>query len=165
MVKAITDLGGSQRSGRQSKEHTARVGRGRLHYYLAAAVAIGYVGGWTHVALLWFLPSFTILPVILRIRSIAEHFGVEADHDLNSSRNFAGPVWERLLLAPHSVGHHLDHHLFPSVPFYNLHRLNRVLMTDIRYAKEAHQNDRLISSAPSSVMWDVTERHSGANTL
>ncbi len=35
---------------------------------------------------------------------------------------------ERILVAPLNVGYHLEHHLYPSVPFYRLEELHRRLM-------------------------------------
>ena len=34
---------------------------------------------------------------------------------------------------PHNVGLHLDHHIFPSVPFYNLKKLHEILLKDPAY--------------------------------
>ena len=114
----------------------------------AAIAAVSIVTGiWPAVLLLWFLPAFTLLPVILRIRSIAEHFGVEGEHELNMSRNTHAPWWERFLLAPHHSGYHLDHHLFPSVPFYNLPELHRRLTRQRDYAAHAHQTSRFFGGS------------------
>ena len=112
-------------------------------------------GLWMPVLLLWYLPAFTLLPVILRIRSIAEHFGVEGEHELNMSRNFGGRWWEKLLLAPHNVGYHLDHHLFPSVPFYRLPELHDALRQLPDYSAHSHQNDTLLGLKGGSVLNDV----------
>ncbi|QDU36064.1 Fatty acid desaturase [Maioricimonas rarisocia] len=127
----------------------------RLAFYGVAATAITAANLWIPVLVLWFIPVFTLLPVILRIRSIAEHFGLEREHELNSSRNFIGPLWERLLFAPHNVGYHLDHHLYPSVPFYNLPKLHRLLQSRPDYAQRAHQNAGLVSGASRTVLDDV----------
>lgn len=155
MLRAIGDL--SVKRARTATSGARRLER--LAYYLSiTAVAVGS-GIWLPVLVLWFLPAFTILPVILRIRSIAEHFGVEGEHDLNMSRNFEGPLWERLLLAPHNVGYHLDHHLYPSVPFYNLKQLHRLLLLNRDYCDNAHQNASLTGLRGPSVLNDVVSQH------
>ena len=152
-LKAIYDLGNRRTSN--VTEERSKNELDRLIYYSLASVVIISTGIWPQVALLWYLPAFTILPVILRIRSIAEHFGVEGTHELNTSRNYLCGFWEKSLLAPHNVGYHLDHHLFPSVPFYNLPVLHRVLLEDHEYVASAHLNEGLVGLHRQSVEKDV----------
>lgn len=128
----------------------------RLAYYSLLAAGITLLGWWLPVLCLWFAPAFTVLPVILRIRSIAEHFGVEQQCELDSSRNMHPALWERLTVAPHNVGFHLDHHLFPSVPFYHLPQLHQALCRQPGYTQSSHQSRSLFSSDPSSVISEVT---------
>jgi fatty acid desaturase len=46
--------------------------------------------------------------------------------------------WERLIFCPGNVNYHLAHHLFPSVPFFNLPRLHRRLMQEEVFRERAH---------------------------
>ncbi|MEW4527112.1 fatty acid desaturase family protein [Maioricimonas sp. JC845] len=148
-LRALRDLSADRRP------QAAKSPWPRLAFYAVAAAAITAANLWIPVLVLWFVPVFTLLPMILRIRSIAEHFGLECEHELNSSRNFIGPLWERLLFAPHNVGYHLDHHLYPSVPFYNLPKLHRLLLRRADYAEMSHQNAGLISGPSRTVLDDV----------
>ncbi len=78
--------------------------------------------------LLWVLPAVTLLQAILRLRAICEH-GAPADTDspLRAARTtLAGPLL-RLVLFPHHVNYHVEHHLYPAVPHYHLPRLHRML--------------------------------------
>lgn len=150
MLKAIGDLSSRKPKADEVKPRPW----GKLAYYALLATAVTVTGMWLPVLLLWYLPAFTILPVILRMRSIAEHFGLEGEHDLNMSRNFAARLWERLLFAPHNVGYHLDHHLYPSVPFYNLPQLHQALLQRPEYVAQSHQNDSLLGSG-KSVLKDI----------
>lgn len=152
-IRAITDLSGRQRVA--AKSHLPKWERPA--FYLLAISLITYFGLWWIVLALWILPAFTLLTVILRIRSIAEHFGVEHEHELNSSRNTNPYWWERFLLAPHNSAAHLDHHLFPSVPFYNLPKLHECLAQNPRYATCAHQSDSLFGTNPTSFFSEVTQ--------
>src|SRR5207244_2514553 len=93
---------------------------------------------WFYFLVLWLIPEFTVLTAIFRIRNLSEHYGVGSTHELNESRNVLPAWWERMLIAPCNVNFHLDHHLFPSVPWYNLPRLHRVLMQQKPYAAHAH---------------------------
>lgn len=104
---------------------------------LVAVVQIGMpVGilmafGWKALGLyflLWIVPAVTLLQAILRIRAICEH-GAPAGYDsaLKAARTtLAGPV-ARLILFPHHVNYHIEHHLYPAVPHYNLHLLHTLL--------------------------------------
>jgi fatty acid desaturase len=98
-----------------------------------AALAAGGWRGLLMYAVLWLLPLVTVLQPILRLRAICEHGAVR---DLSSPLTAArcnrttGTVanWlARALLFPHHVNYHLEHHLYPAVPHYNLPLLHRVL--------------------------------------
>jgi fatty acid desaturase len=75
---------------------------------------------------LWILPLVTVVQAILRLRAIAEH-GAPADlsSPLTAARTNTGPGWLEWLIFPHHVNYHIEHHLYASVPHYNLKRLNR----------------------------------------
>jgi fatty acid desaturase len=79
---------------------------------------------------LWVAAMSTVLMLLLRIRGIAEHHGVRNRGDFDNTRSVLAPWYERLIIAPCNVSYHLEHHLFPSVPFYNLPRLHRLLIKD-----------------------------------
>ena len=73
------------------------------------------------------------------IRSVAEHFGeLGYDHLLSSTRTIHANPLERFFLAPHNVSYHLEHHLYPGVPFYNLPALHQMLMEEEEYEEKAH---------------------------
>lgn len=98
--------------------------------------------GWVAFAVLWLLPTATVLPLLLRIRGIAEHEGVPGGDEVRETRHVdAGPV-EAFFLSPFNINYHTAHHLFPSVPWYNLPALHERLLEDSAYAS------RLVS-APS----------------
>ena len=82
-----------------------------------------------------------VLPLIMRIRSIAEHFALQHDHPLRQTRTVRAGWLERLLIAPHHIGLHIDHHLAASVPFYQLPRLHSLLQECPDYRTNAHLNN------------------------
>ncbi len=75
---------------------------------------------------LWVLPLVTVVQAILRLRAIAEH-GATTDFSspLTAARTNTGPAWLQWLIFPHHVNYHIEHHLYASVPHYNLPRLHR----------------------------------------
>jgi fatty acid desaturase len=113
--------------------------RVRFAIYLAILVSLLTVThGWATYGLLWLLPSVTVLGAIFRMRAISEHVGLPNEHELNATRHIEGAWWERLLIAPLHVNHHLEHHLFPSVPHYNLSKLRRRLLEEPRFRAESN---------------------------
>jgi len=94
-------------------------------------VCIALLFGWEGLAmyvLLWVIPAVTVLQAILRVRAICEH-GAPSGYDsaLQAARTtIAGPVL-RFVLFPHHVNYHIEHHLYPAVPHYNLARLHAEL--------------------------------------
>ena len=110
-----------------------------LSGYLVALISFLYVtNGWLHFLLLWYLPSLFFIPVIVRARAIGDHLGVASTHELNATRTIQVSLLERLLIFPCHINFHLEHHLFPSVPFYNLPKLHKELMMLPEYRKNAH---------------------------
>ena len=105
-------------------------------FHVAAPIVCFAVGGLHALVLylvLWVLPGVTVLQVILRLRAIAEHGAVtDLSSPLTAARcnRTTGSVanWMgRAVLFPHHVNYHLEHHLYPAVPHYNLPRLHRLL--------------------------------------
>ena len=95
-----------------------------LHVALLALFA--WSGYLVEYLVLWILPLVTVVQAILRLRAIAEH-GAPGDMSspLTAARSNTGPAWLEWLIFPHHVNYHIEHHLYASVPHYNLKRLNR----------------------------------------
>ncbi len=111
----------------------------RLGFYVAAAAIITLAGIWREFALYWLVPFFTVFCLFLYVRSVAEHFGsMDYTDELTSSRTVYPHAWEKLFFAPHNINYHLEHHLYPGVPFYNLPELHAILMRNKAYADRAH---------------------------
>ncbi len=90
-------------------------------FHIAVPVIAFYAGYLEEYVILWILPLFTFLQPILRFRAICEHGAVTSTSSpLKASRTNLGPAWIRFLLFPHNVNYHIEHHLYPSIPHYNL---------------------------------------------
>lgn len=77
---------------------------------------------------LWILPFLTIWRVINRLRSIAEHGGLEASDDRRvTTHSVKQRLAARLLMAPYQLGYHLAHHVDAGIPFRSLPRYHRAL--------------------------------------
>ncbi len=84
--------------------------------------------GWTWLVL-WLLPMATWLPLVTRVRNIAEHALVGRDQPdpLRQARTTQASLVERALLAPYWVNYHLEHHLFTQVPCWSLPKAHALL--------------------------------------
>lgn len=115
----------------------------RLTVYGIALVSLLLLtGGWWVYFALWVAPSLTVLPALLRLRGISEHEGDVGADEVSVSRHVQAGWVEALIFSPFNISHHAAHHVFPSVPWYNLPALHTRLLEDPEY------RDRLVS-APS----------------
>ena len=123
---------------KQTIEPTTRK-MGKILFYLCLFSALILFGLWKIYLLFWVVPYFSTFFMFQYIRSVAEHFGELAYDDLlTSSRTVKPSFVERFFIAPHNVGYHLEHHLFPAVPFYHLVDLHETLMKHNDYKHKAH---------------------------
>ncbi len=102
----------------------------------------------------WTIPMFIMLPLMLRLRALAEHFALPRRHVLNGTRTVLPAWWERILIAPHNVSLHLEHHLFPYVPWFRLPELHDRLMQVDLYRSNAHVNGGYLTGR-NSLLTDV----------
>ena len=79
------------------------------------------IGWWTYPAL-WLAPVYVFAFLGDNFRSFAEHSHAEPDHEADEHRlitYLSNPI-ERLVVAPMNMNYHATHHLWPSIPYYNL---------------------------------------------
>jgi fatty acid desaturase len=97
-----------------------------IAFHLALLALFAWSGYLVQYLVLWVLPLITVVQAILRLRAIAEH-GATTDFSspLTAARTNLAPAWLEWLIFPHQVNYHIEHHLYASVPHYNLPRLHR----------------------------------------
>jgi fatty acid desaturase len=97
----------------------------------AGMLALVTMLGHAWLYLLWIIAFMTSHMLVTRIRQIAEHAAVpdlfSLDARLNTRTMYISRL-ERLIIAPHHVNFHLEHHLMASVPIYRLERLHQILL-------------------------------------
>lgn len=86
----------------------------------------------------YLVPGLTLVNFAMRMRATAEHIGADNSEELRATRTVLPHWWERWIVSPLGVNYHLEHHLFPSVPGPNLHKLHDSLMDDPEYRDRAH---------------------------
>lgn len=114
----------------------------RWHDYLRDLLANGWRTGLVHAVLFglawasghaWLYAAFVIsyvtpFPLILRIRSMAEHACTEKSTDMfRNTRSTRAGLLARMTVAPHRVNYHIEHHVMASVPFRNLPLMHQML--------------------------------------
>ena len=104
-----------------------------------------------HYLLLWLVPLMTAHMVLMRVRGIAEHgLGIQLgvmDLDQKTQGTFytrsfgtpanryVFPLWtwlERFLIGSLNVYYHHEHHLYPKIPYYNLHKIHGLVGQKVR---------------------------------
>jgi fatty acid desaturase len=113
--------------------------RMRSAFYVMVIGALIGAGCGKALILYWIIPFFTWLVLIMRIRSIAEHFAIkDKPGAYGQMRTTYAGLLARLFIAPKNVNYHIEHHFFPSVPFFRLPRLHALLMSNEEFALAAH---------------------------
>ena len=112
-----------------------------IAFHVALLIAFTWSGYLVQYLVLWILPLVTVVQAILRLRAIAEH-GATTDFSspLTAARTNVAPGWLEWLIFPHHVNYHIEHHLYASVPHYNLPRLHREMA-----ARGALENAEVVS--------------------
>lgn len=111
----------------------------RLGFLIATIVTISLLQAWTEYLLFWVVPYVTWMQVCFHVRSIAEHFAIRGRTGVFAQTRTVIPNWfERMFVLSKHVNYHLEHHLFPSVPFHRLPELHRLLMEQPAFRKSAH---------------------------
>jgi fatty acid desaturase len=145
LLRSFRHLSGAGKSKKKITNPAAiKLKRSRQGLYLSIALLLTLTSGWGWFALLWLAPILLVLPMITRLRSIAEHFALPYHNEFNGSRTIKANWLERFLFAPHNVGHHLDHHLVASVSFRALPKLHATLQGEPAYRQHAHLNDGFV---------------------
>ncbi len=89
-----------------------------------------WVAGAPWLYLLWPLSYLTVYMLFSRIRNAAEHAVVPGQYDLDPTlhtRTTHANLLERLTVAPGGLNYHIEHHLLPTVPHWNLPEMHRLL--------------------------------------
>lgn len=83
---------------------------------------LSYFVAWWAFPVLWLLPVYIFTYLADSFRSFAEHSQPYVDSEADKHRliSYRAPRLERVLFAPQNMNFHATHHLWPSIPYYNL---------------------------------------------
>jgi len=134
----------SARDGSSELNISADLSRRRRLEYLAFGafwvVVVGlcvYFSLLLYLVLFWIIPYLTYFQIIGWYIELSEHCTVinGQSNDLFMASNRHSTGLERFLTGIHNDHHHLDHHLNPSTPFWNLPKARLIRLQDSEYAK------------------------------
>ncbi|MGB2239314.1 MAG: fatty acid desaturase, partial [Pseudomonadales bacterium] len=128
--RRLKSIGRSIRRYPSLDRETQRVIRGGLITNSALLGVLSLIGQpWLY--LLWVLAFITTHMLSTRLRQVGEHAGVPdstSSDPRQNTRTVLTRWWERLFISPHQISYHLEHHLLPSVPIYQLPKLHQLLV-------------------------------------
>ncbi len=102
---------------------------GRTVLFNVALAATVTAAGYPWLFALWWGAWLVPYGLLLRIRAIAEHACTEDGPDfLRNTRTTRATPLARLLVAPHHVNYHLEHHLLMGAPHWQLPHLRQRLI-------------------------------------
>jgi fatty acid desaturase len=106
-----------------------RIARERIAtivFQLAVVGAIAWAGGWWITWKLYVVPVFFVFPIAFALNRVGQHYDIDPDDPAQWATLVKGSwFWDVVYLFSN---YHLEHHYFPGVPFYNLPRLQKLLM-------------------------------------
>lgn len=95
-----------------------------------------YFNLWLEVFLFWIVPLLFVSAFFVKLHGYGEHNGATTEsafentltHDFNPITNF--------FLYPIKSGYHLEHHLYPGVPWYNMMAFRKELLKNPAFVNE-----------------------------
>ena len=106
---------------RIARERTATI-----LFQLAILAVIALLGGWWIAFKVYVVPVFFVFPVAFALNRLGQHYDIDpTDPAQWSTLMRRSWFWDAVYLFSN---YHLEHHYFPGVPFYNLPRLQKLLV-------------------------------------
>lgn len=110
-------------------------------FNLILILSLTVSNGWFYFGVLWLLPLLTVSMVFIRMRTLAEHIGIEGKDGtsgIDATRHVDANWLERMTICPLAINYHIDHHIFPSIPYYSLPEFHQLILENELYKKHAH---------------------------
>ena len=160
----------------QSRFWRIRTRRDRIGlcgFWIAALTLASMSGNLQLTILFWFVPYLTAFQILGWYIELSEHTPMVTLHniDLYMTRNRKSRWLERFLTGTYADHMHLDHHLDPRTPYWNLASAHRARMSDSSYAAADARFGGLFTkgeqgqpSAISSLIHDLARLHAPGHT-
>ena len=108
--------------------------------YYGILLSLIYIGHAERLLLLyWIVPLGTWFLVTNLLRIASEHSAIDGSEGFYQLTRTTLPSWlDRIFIVPRNISYHLEHHLYPHIPFYRLPELHHCLMEQESYQQHAH---------------------------
>jgi fatty acid desaturase len=137
----------------------------RLGFYGSVAALLTYFGAWYGFLLYWIVPFCTWHIAAQYIRLICEHSAVDSgEEEYSITRTTIPTLLESVFILPCNVGYHIEHHWYPSVPFYRLPELHQALMERQGFRRHAVVRRSVVLSLGECVRSSARSRPAYATT-
>ncbi|HWC65963.1 MAG TPA: fatty acid desaturase [Thermoanaerobaculia bacterium] len=127
--------------------------------HLAIAASVWVFAGFAVAARVYLVPYFLVFPVAFALNRLGQHYDIDRDDPAKWGTLMKSSwFWN---FAYVNSNFHLEHHYFPSVPLYNLPRLNRLLMPFFRSIHHVERNypglvcEYLVLNKKPHTDWDL----------
>ena len=110
-----------------------------LAWQLVLVAGLWWAIGWWAYPLLWLVPVYVFRYCADEARQFLEHAHLESDELADTHRliTYTSSPLERVFFSPLHMNLHTAHHLWPSIPYYNLPAADRLI-------RERNRSDELI---------------------
>lgn len=97
-----------------------------IFFQLSILAAIALIAGWFVAWKLYIVPILLVFPIAFALNRLGQHYDIDPNDPAKWSTLVKGSLfWDVVFLYSE---YHLEHHYFPSVPFYNLPKLQKLLL-------------------------------------
>jgi len=95
---------------------------------------------WWMYFVLWLLPLLTMTKTLANIRNAVEHTAIVENAAIPFARyrTIRAPFVEKFFLSPLNFNYHAEHHLHPSIPYFNLPKAHQLMSSHPSYRKYIH---------------------------
>jgi fatty acid desaturase len=110
-----------------------------LLYYASIIGLILRFHGSQILFLYWVVPLSTWFVFTNLLRIAGEHSGIANSHEFYYLTRTTQPSWfDQIFVVPRQISYHIEHHLYPHIPFYRLPELHAELMKYGNFYQQAH---------------------------
>lgn len=95
-----------------------------------------YFGVFHYIVIFWIIPYLFVAMPCLILHGFGEHSGSNSSNEFDKTLTHHFNPIVNYFLYPIKSGYHLDHHVFPTIPWYNVNSLRRELKKNSIYCTE-----------------------------
>lgn len=120
-------VSGSHEELRKLYKVPAALSYARMGFFSSLLLTALYFNFFHLLVLYWIVPVITSYSTIVYVKTIIEHDRRELTTAIRKTKHTTDSFISSIIF-PHHMNYHLGHHLYPSVPYYNLPKLQNELL-------------------------------------